>query len=241
MRQVVVTTAAKSNDARVDAVFVGRPGELTASNGSSWRTALYKERVDGPVYLDLLNLAGDAQADLVHHGGLDKAVCVYPGEHYPYWAQRLGHRLPQGAFGENFAIYGLTEATVCLGDVYTIGDAVVQVTQPRSPCYKIARRWHRSLALWFQETGYTGWYMRVLQPGLVESGQQLRLTDRGHGRWTIARLNQIRYQSGAGATLQELQELSNCADLTTGWRARIQSLIAGEPTADDESRLEGPS
>jgi MOSC domain-containing protein YiiM len=121
------------------------------------------------VWLTQLNLAGDFQADQRNHGGPDQALCVYCGVHYAYWSRQLGQELTAGSFGENLTLAGSwTEADVCIGDVFALGEAVVQVTQPRSPCWKIARRWQTPLlSLWMQETGYTGWYMRVLQPGQV--------------------------------------------------------------------------
>ena len=108
--------------------------------------------MEGPVYLSKLNLAGDQQADLSVHGGADKAVNVYPQEHYRYWNQRARFpmrkriQLPQnlaGAFGENFTTSGFTERDVCIGDTFQIGEAVVQISQPRQPCWKLARKFNQ--------------------------------------------------------------------------------------------------
>lgn len=199
---------------------------------------MFKDRVEGPVRLGLHNLDGDAQADLRHHGGPDKAICVYPKDRYSMWSERLGIDLGAGDFGENFTVTGQDEDSVCLGDRYRIGQAVVQVTQPRSPCWKLARRWHPSLALWFQESGHTGWYLRVLQEGLVQSGQPLELLERPHDTWTILKLNLARYQDHAQR--QDLEFLANCEALSSNWRNRFQRMLKGE-RADDQPRLQGPA
>jgi len=105
-----------------------------------WRSGIFKEEVDEPVWLGRTNLVGDGQADLKHHGGPEKAVHVYAAAHYPAWQRELQRAdLTYGAFGENFTVEGQTEETVCIGDTYRVGDAVVQVSQPRQPCWKPAR------------------------------------------------------------------------------------------------------
>src|SRR5688572_910438 len=106
-----------------------------------WTTGFYKEPVAGAVWLGATNLVGDGQADLVNHGGRDKAVNVYPADHFWNWETELGiPNLSGGAFGENFTTVRALETDVCIGDVYEIGGAVVQISQPRQPCWKLARR-----------------------------------------------------------------------------------------------------
>ena len=140
-----------------------------------WTTGIYKQPIEEPVWLGETNLAGDGQGDLKNHGGPEKAVFVYPSEHYGAWQQelKLAAFLP-GAFGENFVSQGLTEKAVCIGDTFRIGGAVVQVSQPRQPCWRPARRWRiKDLALRIQKSGRTGWYLRVLQEGYVQSGSEM--------------------------------------------------------------------
>lgn len=172
--------------------------ETTVYQGKELKTGIYKKPVTGEVYLDYLNFAGDAQADLVNHGGADKAVCVYPYEHYAYWEQQLGTRLALPAFGENLTTTGKTEADVRLGDIYQLGTAVVQVSQPRQPCFKLAHM-HQApeLPVWVRETGYTGYYLRVLEPGTVRAADTLTLVEAGHLEMTIAKANQILHRKAA--------------------------------------------
>jgi MOSC domain-containing protein YiiM len=120
------------------------------------------------LWLDRLNLEGDGQADLRVHGGPDKAVYAYASEHLPGWSAELGDDLGPAAFGENLTTAGWTEDDVCIGDRWSWGDAVLEVCQPRSPCYKLAMyRGHGDMARRFQSSGRSGWYLRVLEPGRV--------------------------------------------------------------------------
>ncbi|MGB8020539.1 MAG: MOSC domain-containing protein [Candidatus Nanopelagicales bacterium] len=174
------------------AVSVGRVGVLRGRDRDIV-TAFKKDPVPGPVRLGRLGLAGDEHADGRHHGGPDKAVCVYPQEHHGFWEQRLALRLPaSGEFGENFTVTGLVEQDVWLRDVFGVGDALVQVTVPRAPCYKIAaRHGEPRLAVLVQEAGYTGYMLRVLREGDVEAGQGMDLVDRAGPGVTVAEANRV--------------------------------------------------
>ena len=150
--------------------FYGRPGADDPMD-RPWETGFFKQPVDGPRWLGRTNLAGDGQADLVNHGGPDKAVLCYAASHYPGWRGELDRpELPHGAFGENFTIEGLTEETVCVGDTYRLGGAIVQVSQPRQPCWKLAWRWRlKELTALVERSGRTGWARRVAQRGMTAS------------------------------------------------------------------------
>lgn len=188
------------SNAHIRSIQVGTPETYGTAGASDpmdrpWETAFYKTPVDGDVFLGETNLDGDQQADLRHHGGPEKAVCVYPFEHYAYWNDELDLELGPATFGENFTITGLTEREACIGDSYTIGEARIQITQPRSPCWKLARRWGvKDLARQFEATGYTGWYLRVLETGTVAPGQSMVLDDRPNPDWSVARATTVRYR-----------------------------------------------
>jgi MOSC domain-containing protein YiiM len=155
-------------------------------------TAYAKAPVEGRLHLGRLGFPGDEHV-YEHHGGPDKAVCVYPHEHYRHWEDTLGLALPAAAaFGENWTVAGLPETAVELGDTLEVGGALVQVTQPRAPCYKIAARYGvKEMAVLVQRTGYTGYLLRVLREGPVGAGDGLRLVARqGHGV-TVAEANRI--------------------------------------------------
>ena len=152
-------------------VQVGRPRSVRW-RGKTVTTGIYKEPVAGRIMLRRFNLTGDQQADLTVHGGWDKAVYVYPSEHYPTWRAELpGMQLSYGMFGENFTTEGLDESSVHIGDQFSIGGAVVVVTQPRLPCYKLDIRFRRpDMPKRFHASGRCGFYLAVLQEGQVGAG-----------------------------------------------------------------------
>jgi len=157
---------------------VGLP-RVVMSNGDPVSTGIFKEPVAGRVVLRTLNLEGDRQADFSVHGGPSKAVYVYPSEHYDYWKRELPEmELPWGMFGENFTTAGLFESELNLGDKFRVGSAVVMVTEPRMPCYKLGIRFNRpDIVKRFLASGRTGFYFAVLQEGEVGVGDSIELIE----------------------------------------------------------------
>ena len=199
---------------------VGRP-RLVEWRGQVVSTGIFKEPREGRVRLRRLNLDGDRQADLTVHGGRDKAVYVYPSEHYTSWQAELPDaKLSAGSFGENFTTEGLTEDVVCVGDTFTVGGCVVQVSQPRQPCSNISRRWERpDLPRRMEENGWTGFYLRVLQTGEVGAGDALRLVERAHPDWTLLRANAVIYDKNADP--EEAAELASLQGLSAEWKRML--------------------
>ncbi|VTU00872.1 sulfurase : MOSC domain containing protein OS=Rhodopirellula maiorica SM1 GN=RMSM_03240 PE=4 SV=1: MOSC: 3-alpha [Gemmataceae bacterium] len=219
-------------------VQVGLPQTLGGA-ARPWTTGFIKAAVAGPVQLGPTNLVGDGQADLANHGGPDKAVCVYPAVHYPHWRAELGLPLTHGAFGENFTAGGWSEADVCVGDVWAIGGALVQVSQPRQPCWKLARRWDvKDLALRVQQTGRTGWYFRVLRAGGVEAGGAFALAERPEPVWTVSRANEVMHHRKADLALAA--ELAAVSCLSASWRSNLRDRVEKGVPPDTSKRLTGP-
>jgi len=162
---------------KVLSVQVGRPRDVEW-RGEVVNTGIFKEPVHGPVIVHWLDLDGDEQADLTVHGGANKAVYVYPSEHYPLWRKELPElEFPFGAFGENLTVDGLLEDDVRLGDQLRIGTAEFVVTQPRMPCYKLAVRFNRTDMLKrLLRSGRTGFYLRVLEEGVLTAGDAIQWT-----------------------------------------------------------------
>ena len=162
---------------KVLSVQVGRPRDVEW-RGEVVTTSIFKEPVHGPVVVRYLDLDGDEQSDLTVHGGRDKAVYVYPSEHYPLWRKELPEiEFPFGAFGENLTVDGLLEHEVRIGDVLRIGTAEFVVTQPRMPCYKLAIRFDRTDMLRrLLRTGRSGFYLRVLREGVLTAGDAIEWT-----------------------------------------------------------------
>lgn len=231
--------------ATIISLQVGQPQTLGNSGSPDpfdevWTTGFFKQPTSESLWLGTVNLAGDGQADLDNHGGPEKAVNVYPGEHYPYWLETLPvPDLHPGAFGENFTTTGLLESDVCIGDVFMIGDALVQISQPRQPCWKLARRWRvKDLAVRVQNTGRTGWYFRVLREGHVQVGNDLVLVERHCPDWTVSLANTVMHHRPHDR--EAASQLADCADLSLRWRTKLKRRAATGEAENTSSRLAGP-
>jgi len=203
---------------------IGRPARI--ESGEPWTSGIYKSPVLGRVRLSSENLAGDGQADLTVHGGPDKAVCVYSADHYPLWRDELGVReCGPGWFGENFSVERQTETQVAIGDTYRIGTAIVQISQPRAPCWKLGRRWNRlDMPKRVVQSGRTGWYLRVLETGDVERGDALTLVERPFPHLTIDAVNAVAYSRGGTTDIDAARELASCSALAEAWRGGFRNL-----------------
>lgn len=178
-------------------IQVGRPRK-TKWRRATVTTGIYKEPVAGRIMLRRHNLDGDEQADLRVHGGWDKAVYVYPSEHYSFWRKELpGLHLPYGMFGENFTTEGLDESSVHIGDRFRIGSAVVEVTQPRMPCYKLGVRFGRpDMPQRFHASGRCGFYLAVLQEGEVGPGDVWKRLARNENAISVEQCYRSSFQDG---------------------------------------------
>jgi MOSC domain-containing protein YiiM len=214
----------------IASIQIGQAAKYTydgATDGKSrdWTTAFFKTSVVGEVRVGQLGIAGDQQADLRNHGGLDKAVLAYSADHYPFWRERLSlPDLPHGGFGENLTITGSEESTVCIGDRWQAGGVLFEVSQPRQPCWKMARRWQIvDLPKQVIHNGRSGWYLRVLEAGALAAGTPLELVSRPRPTWTIARANQLLYHEPD--QVAALEELANVPELSRAWREELLDKI----------------
>lgn len=176
----------------VISVDVGLPGDILI-NDKPVSTGIFKHSVTGIVSVRRVNLDGDRQADLKVHGGRDKAVYIYPSEHYKFWQGELGtNPLEWGAFGENLTVEGLSEDAMSLGDRIGIGTAVFQITQPRLPCFKLAAKFEREdIISRFLDSRRTGFYVRVLEEGSLQAGDPIVLLERDRGHVTIREVTDL--------------------------------------------------
>lgn len=171
------------------------------------------------------NFEGDGQGDRENHGGPDKAVCVYPFDHYAHWERALGRGLSPGAFSENLTVSGALETEVCIGDVFRAGEALVQVSQPRTPCGKLAaKNGEGRLARWVSGAGYTGFYMRVLCGGLVRAGDPFEPVERHPERIAVADVNDAFY--GRSRDRDLVERLSRMEEFGADGRALFSGLLA---------------
>ena len=176
------------------AVCVGLPAEVE-HEGKTVLTGIFKKPAAGRVMLRRHNLDGDRQADLENHGGENKAAYAYESENYPFWQEQLGRDdFTWGQFGENFTVEGMTEDTVEIGDVYRIGTAAVQVTQPRLPCFKLGiRLGDPAFPKRFLEAGWLGFYLRVVEEGEVGAGDEISLVESWENSLSVRRVWALAY------------------------------------------------
>ena len=226
---------------RVRQLLTGRVQPYTRVGSHS---AIDKQARSGPVALGPLGLEGDEQGSPGVHGGPDKALHCYAWAQYAPWrAELAGHRLAQerlarpGAFGENLSIDGLDEAGITLGERWRIGSALVEVSQGRQPCWKLDDRFGLpGMALRVQESLRCGWYLRVLEPGVMQAGNAIDLVARSHPGWSVARvLAAIATRDCTPALMQALLELP----LPPSWRKLFAQRLESGTVEDWAPRLVG--
>ncbi|WP_128894028.1 MOSC domain-containing protein [Longirhabdus pacifica] len=184
-------------------------------------SSINKVSVLGKLWLSKENIEGNEQQDKEHHGGADKAICVYCADHYPYWENLLGTPLGSAAFGENLTVRGMTEKVVHIGDIYQLGSAIVQVTQPREPCANIAVKWNRdSIVKEMIESGFTGFYLRVLQEGEISSDDALVTYELDPNAVSIAESNKIRYSKNV--SVADVKKVLAIEALSGSWRKTFE-------------------
>lgn len=201
---------------QVESLNIGLP-KKERFNGREIMTGICKTPVSGPVRLSKYGFEGDGVADLKHHGGSDKAVCFYSSDHYPYWRDILGIEMPAAAFGENLTVSGLNEGDLCIGDIFQVGTATLQISQPRQPCKTLAARYGRDdMAKLVVGSGYTGLYFRVLEEGIVEKGSAVILVKEDHDGITISFANDI-YHHNRG-DCEAIERILGVSALSDSWR-----------------------
>jgi MOSC domain-containing protein YiiM len=218
---------------KIVSVSVGMPREVEWK-GVSVRTAIFKEPVDGPVMIGKLNLERDRQADLTVHGGAEKAVYAYPAAHYEYWRRELPEvQFDWSKFGENLTTDGLDEDELCIGDRIKAGAAVLTVTQPRLPCYKLNIRFERDdMIQRFLRSGRTGFYFLVLEPGEVRAGSRVEVLSRDHNRVTVADITRLYLGQSKDPNL--LERAVRVSALPQSWKTAL-------PLRVNANRTEHPS
>lgn len=201
-----------------------------------------KQPVEGAVMVAATGLDGDEQGDLRHHGGVDKAVHAYAASHLAWWAAELpdsAGRFVPGAFGENLVVEGADEADICLGDLWRVGGALLEVSQGRQPCWKLNLRFDRpDMARRVQSSGRTGWYFRVRQPGPLAAGDRATLTSRPHPEWPLTRASHLLYHDRLDRVA--LADLAALPGLPDRWRKLALARLATGETEDWSRRVDTP-
>lgn len=221
---------------RIEGLYIGAIAPLTDTRES----AIVKRAVGGTIELTPLGLYGDMQADRVNHGGPERALLHYCARHYPDWARAFPHAASPFAapgFGENLSSTLMDEENVCIGDVYRLGTARVQVSQPRSPCWKLNERFGvADLAQRMQDTQRCGWLYRVLEPGEIAVGDRIERLERLHADFSVAAV--MRAVNAATLDRDRLAAIAALPELSTNWRGKAERRLAGI-VSDSRARLQG--
>jgi len=208
---------------RIVSINVGLPavhdyGDKQVTTGG------YKQPVAAAI-LRFRGFEGDGQADLVNHGSPDQAALIFAAEHYPGWEKKLGRKLSPGAFSENLTVEDATESAICVGDIFRIGDALVQATQPRQPCGKLARKLSEPhLVDWVIDAHQGGIYVRVLEEGQVASDATLELVTQHPDRISIAAVNDLIYDRVRDRAL--MARLAEMPEFSADGRRRFTQKLA---------------
>lgn len=191
-----------------------------------WTSAIWKDPISGPARIDSLGVEGDAQFGVDSHGGVNQALLAYDVGHYAGWSELHGMDMGPGTFGENLAITGLDERSVSVGDVWRVGSARLEISEPRLPCWKLARRVGRKdMVERVRENGWSGWYLRVLEPGTAEAGDEIVVESRPHSEWTmdrVARLGHVPESQWDTEVLRDLDVLAELEALRGRWQDRLR-------------------
>ncbi|MEE2754187.1 MAG: MOSC domain-containing protein [Candidatus Latescibacterota bacterium] len=201
---------------KVVSVNIGAESSLN-HEGESLQTGIFKTPIEGPLFLTKTGFRGDVQVDRKNHGGPDKAVCVYCADHFPVWEEQTGSVFDPGIFGENLTVSGLTENTVGIGDVFLVGEALVQVSQPRQPCHKLSKKLgDLSFANRLIESGFTGFYFRILEAGFVGAGDEIAVVSECELSCSVKYANDVMYHRRDGSV--GLDRLLSQDFLSKAWK-----------------------
>ncbi|MGG1636481.1 MOSC domain-containing protein [Paenibacillus sp. FSL K6-3182] len=205
--------------AKLVSLNIGMPKSITHGS-KEVLTGIYKQPSQATHALSTIGLEGDGQGDTIHHGGPDKAVCVYFEQRYAYWREKYEEPFDYGAFGENFTLSSWTEGDLCIGDIIQADDVILQVSQPRQPCYKLGLR-HKlpELPGHVQREGYTGLYFRVLQEGHIQAGMTFEIKYKHPARKTVMEANRVMYRDKDD--IKGIRELLDVKELAASWQEQL--------------------
>ena len=210
---------------QVSALCAGLPRPFNGAEMS----AIDKRPLPGPAAIRSFGIEGDMVADTVHHGGPDMAVHHYPRDHYAGWDAWLGgHDMLErpAAFGENIVAQGITESDVCIGDRFRLGSALLEISQPRKPCWKIEHHFGRKgMVARIVKQHNCGWYYRVIEEGEAEAGDAIERVEVGHAEWSVARVFAALFDPDDRTTPADLRAIVNLDRLCPQWRGKARDLL----------------
>lgn len=209
----------------IGSINIGTPREVTYVADRKLRTSLQRNHVKDKVFLDLLGFDGDQVADPINHGGPDKAVCGYPANHYSVWEEELSRKMLPASFGENLTIEGLVEDQIHIGDIFRIGEAEIQCSQPRQPCHKLTKIFgYPKLTSRIQELGYCGYYFRVLKQGWLKKGMTLERIHTDENNISVLDAHYLMYRDKTN--YEAIEKLMAHPALSESWKNSFGKRLA---------------
>lgn len=212
-----------SETMEIKTLSTGMPTKMVYGDGKEILTGIRKQSTE-EAHLKREGFQGDGVGDLKHHGGLDRAVCVYPYEHYLHWEKELGHSLSPSTFGENLTVTNMLEKDVCIGDIFRVGEAVIQVTQGRIPCSTITKRTNEpALLKMLVKTGFTGYLCRVLEEGIVRNNSRITLLEAHPKEVSILFGNEVYFHRPKD--IEGIERLLSVDELANEWKEALKSRL----------------
>jgi MOSC domain-containing protein YiiM len=215
-------------DIPILSINIADEAQLLVSDHQSARSAFKKTPISSEIIeLGMESLKGDMVLNKRDHGGNDKAMCCYNSDHFSYWEKQFGFKLDNAAFGENLTLYGdsAMESKIYIGDRYALGEAIVEVSEPRGPCYMIGIRYNfKEFPLHLQQTGYTGFYLRTIKPGVVKTTDKLVHLYSHPEKISVMDVNYVRYHDSKN--IKWLKRLFELDELTLDWRQRFKGMLS---------------
>jgi MOSC domain-containing protein YiiM len=214
-------------DISISSINILGHAELLVSDHQKAHSAYRKQAIStDSIELGMTGFEGDIIVDKKHHGGNDKAVCCYNSDHFLKWKSELGFNLEPAAFGENLTLNGqnANEEFVFIGDRYQLGESIVEVSEPRGPCYMIGIRYnYKQFPVHLQQSGLTGFYFRTIKTGLVKKSDKLIHISSHPEKISVMDVNFVRYHDPENK--EWLQRLVNLKELTLEWRERFERML----------------
>ncbi|QPJ63252.1 MAG: MOSC domain-containing protein [Candidatus Nitronauta litoralis] len=211
---------------QIISISIGKPKSIPVKSSRPIKSSFIKTPIESKIFLGYEGFENDQVGDPRLHGGVDKAVCVYCKEHFVYWTNEKGLKLNAPAFGENLTVEGLLETQTNIGDVFNIGQAQVQVSQPRQPCHKINKVYdNQKMACWVKSSGFTGYYFRVIEQGWVAPGDKVIRVRKGEGTFSVDEINSFLSKSKGENNLQRLAKAVKLDSLTDEWRKLLKKRL----------------
>lgn len=212
---------------QIQSINVRGEAEKLVADHQSTKTAFRKEPIQTEsIFLTHTGFEGDIVVDTKHHGGNDKAICCYSADRFSYWKSKLNFDLEASAFGENLTLSGESslEENIFIGDRYQLGESIVEVSEPRGPCYIIGIRYnYKPFPLLCQQTGYTGFYLRTIKEGIVKKTDEMLHLSSHREKISVQHVNHVRYQDSKNKV--ELERLVNLKELTLDWRELFEVMM----------------